>query len=70
MVKVEAGRISDVLEQSSALPGVVSVSAVTGPADLIVRIEARDSKELADLVMSRLHAVPGVRETDTRFVVG
>ena len=70
LIKAEAGKVSNVASQLRAIQGVKSVSAITGPADLIAQVEAGDPQQLAELVMGNFHKVDGVKETDTRFVVG
>jgi DNA-binding Lrp family transcriptional regulator len=69
LVKVEAGRIDDILQQMRGLPDVQQADAVTGPADLVVQVRAPDARALAELIFRHVQTISGVKETDTRIVV-
>ena len=69
LVKAEAGKVREVLNDIQEIPSVLSVKALSGPTDIIVHVQAADHRELAELVLSRLHTIQGIRETDTRYVV-
>lgn len=47
---------------------VLEIHTITGPYDVAVKILAGDSEELND-ILSKLHAVVGVRETNTSLVL-
>jgi DNA-binding Lrp family transcriptional regulator len=47
------------------VPGVKSAHMVTGPFDIIARIEGRDSASLGKLVLARIQNVDGVARTIT-----
>lgn len=70
LVKVEAGRVHDIVDQLRGLPTVERADAVTGPADLVVQVAADDARALAELIFRSIQTISGVKETDTRIVVG
>jgi DNA-binding Lrp family transcriptional regulator len=70
LVKVEAGRVNEIVQQLRSLPDVRQADAVTGPADLVVQVDAADARALAELIFRSVQTISGVKETDTRIVVG
>ncbi|NIT58834.1 MAG: Lrp/AsnC family transcriptional regulator, partial [Aliifodinibius sp.] len=52
------------------LTGVKQVHGVTGPYDGVAYIEAKDIKELSQLVLSEMQNLDGVRDTTTCLVIG
>lgn len=50
--------------------GVVAVDAVAGTYDVVVVIEARDPKQIGDLVMGKMQHLDGVRSTVTLLAIG
>jgi DNA-binding Lrp family transcriptional regulator len=69
LIKVEAGKTKDIMEQLRSLPAVERAHSVTGPTDLIAVVVAEDARALADLVFRSVQTISGVKETDTRIVV-
>lgn len=69
LVQSEAGRVVRVTEDLRMIPDVISVETVTGPYDLVVRIEADDVDLLGKLVVGRIHAVDGITRTLTCPIV-
>lgn len=68
MIKVEAGKTSKVLAALKKLPKVRQVHACFGLADIIGFVEAADEKDLGEFVFGKIHALPGVVETNTHVV--
>ena len=52
-----------------AMDGVISADAITGPTDVIVRLETSSIDELGQMVVSKIHAVDGITRTQTCPVV-
>jgi DNA-binding Lrp family transcriptional regulator len=48
-----------------AVPHVVEVEAVTGPFDLIVKVQASHINEALDIVIHRIRRIPGIKGTET-----
>ena len=69
LVQSEAGRVRRVTEDLRKIPDVTSVETVTGPYDLVVRIEADNVDLLGRLVVGRVHAVDGITRTLTCPIV-
>ncbi len=69
LIQTEVGRAGQVLEEVAVLEGVTDAGNITGPYDLIVRVEASDMDELGKLVAARIQAVPGITRTLTSPVV-
>lgn len=47
------------------VPEVAEVYSITGDHDLLLKIPFDDVSEVSDIVQGKLHAVPGLRETQT-----
>ena len=69
LVQTEVGKAAQVAGEASAIDGVVAADAVTGPYDVIVRMEAESMDELGKIVVSRLQLIEGVTRTLTFQVV-
>jgi DNA-binding Lrp family transcriptional regulator len=69
LVQTEAGKAARVAEDIVKIEGVQLAEDVTGPYDVIVRVEARDIDELGKLVVARVQAVDGITRTLTCPVV-
>ncbi len=70
LVETEVGRLEEVLKKVRAVPHVVEVEAVTGPFDLIVKIQAGHVNEALDVVVHRIRRIPGIHGTETLVTVG
>ncbi len=69
LIQTEVGKAAQVAEEVAALDGVVSAEDVTGPYDVIVRVEAEEMNELGRLVVSRVQLIDGITRTLTCPVV-
>lgn len=69
LVSVEAGRAKEVLATIRALEGVQQAHACWGQPDIFAFFEVGDDKDLAEVVLGRIHTLPGVRFTETHLVV-
>jgi DNA-binding Lrp family transcriptional regulator len=65
LIQVGVGMPSGVVQAVSAIPGVRTAEAVTGPYDVVARVEAADIDALGRLVVSRIQAIEGVTRTLT-----
>jgi len=45
------------------------VQAVTGPFDLIVKVQASQINEALDTVVHRIRTIPGIKSTETLVTV-
>jgi DNA-binding Lrp family transcriptional regulator len=65
LVETEVGRLEDVQRRVKAVPNVVEVEVVTGPFDLIVKVQAEHINTALDIVMTKIRKVPGIKGTET-----
>ncbi|MCI4357086.1 MAG: Lrp/AsnC ligand binding domain-containing protein [Thermoplasmata archaeon] len=70
LVETEVGRLEEVMRRLKAVSNVVEVEAVTGPFDLIVKVQAEHINTALDIVVSRIRKVPGIKGTETLVTVG
>ncbi len=68
LIQTEVGRFKDVGTEIRQLSGVTLAEDVTGPYDVITRVQAGDSDELGQLI-SRIQEIKGVTRTLTCTVV-
>ena len=69
LIKVEPGRVKQVLQALSGMRTVVEASCVTGPDDIIAVLESEDARGISEVVIADLHDLDGIKGTDTRMVV-
>ena len=69
LVQTEVGATAGVRSAIAAIPGVVSAEDVTGPYDIIVRVEAPGMDELGRDILSAIQQVGGITRTLTCPVV-
>ncbi|MCI4322652.1 MAG: Lrp/AsnC ligand binding domain-containing protein [Thermoplasmata archaeon] len=70
LIETELGRLEEVAGRLKAIPTVTEVDAVTGPFDLIVKIQARHVNEALDIVLHKVRKVPGIKSTETLVTMG
>ena len=69
LIQTEVGKAAQVARDIVEIKGVQQAEDVTGPYDVIVRVEARNIDELGQLVVARVQAVAGITRTLTCPVV-
>jgi len=69
LVETEVGRLEEVLRRLKTIPGVTEVEAVTGPFDLIVKVQAQHINAALDTVVHRIRKVGGIKSTETLVTV-
>lgn len=69
LAEVEVGHLDDVLRRVREVPHVAEVEAVTGPFDLIIKLQAPHINEALDVVMQRIRRIPGIKSTETLVTV-
>lgn len=65
LIKADLGKARDVTAAVRGIAGVKEAYAVTGPYDVVAIVEAADVKSLGDLVLSKVQATAGVKDTLT-----
>ena len=69
LIQTDVGRAATVASAIAALEGVALAEDVTGPYDVIARVEAQTVDELGKLVIARIQDVEGITRTLTCTVV-
>jgi DNA-binding Lrp family transcriptional regulator len=58
LIQTEVGKAAKVAESIAGITGVTVAEDVTGPYDVIARVEARTVDELGKLVIAKIQDVP------------
>jgi DNA-binding Lrp family transcriptional regulator len=69
LIQTEVGKAAAVAAEIAGLVGVASAEDVTGPYDVIVRVEADTVDELGKLVVANVQGVAGITRTLTCPIV-
>ena len=69
LIQTEVGRSANVAREIAQIAGVTLAEDVTGPYDVIARVEAASVDELGQLVIARIQDVKGITRTLTCTVV-
>ena len=69
LIQTDVGRAASVATAIAALEGVALAEDVTGPYDVIARVEAKTVDELGKLVIAKIQDVEGITRTLTCTVV-
>jgi DNA-binding Lrp family transcriptional regulator len=69
LIQTEIAKLSNVAAELGRIPGVGTADVLTGPYDVIVRVEAADVDAVGKLVVTKIQAVEGVTRTLTCPVV-
>ena len=69
LIQTEVGKAATVAESIASISGVTLAEDVTGPYDVIARVEAHSVDDLGKLVIARIQDVPGITRTLTCTVV-
>ena len=68
LINVQPGRTSDVVRALSGIKQIKTIDPCWGKPDIIVVVEVADQDALTRLVLSRIHEIEGVMQTDTHLV--
>jgi DNA-binding Lrp family transcriptional regulator len=70
LLTVEVDKVEEVIKNiKKKLPAVKEAKGVTGPYDAILRVYAKDLKELARDIVSSIYKINGVIDTTTAIVI-
>jgi DNA-binding Lrp family transcriptional regulator len=69
LIQTDVGRAASVASAIARLEGVAMAEDVTGPYDVIARVEAQTVDELGKLVIAKIQDVEGITRTLTCTVV-
>jgi DNA-binding Lrp family transcriptional regulator len=69
LCETDVGKLDDVLKRLRTVPGVAEVEAVTGPFDVIVKVQAAHINQALDVVVHKIRKIPGIKATETLVTV-
>ncbi|MCU1537580.1 MAG: transcriptional regulator, AsnC family [Humibacillus sp.] len=69
LIQTEVGKAANVAKAIAGISGVTMAEDVTGPYDVIARVEAANVDDLGRLVIAKLQDVAGITRTLTCTVV-
>ncbi|MCL4446412.1 MAG: Lrp/AsnC ligand binding domain-containing protein [Actinobacteria bacterium] len=69
LVQTEVGKAANVAQQIGSIAGVVNADDVTGPYDVIAKVEAKSVDDLGKLVVSQVQQIEGITRTITCPIV-
>jgi DNA-binding Lrp family transcriptional regulator len=69
LIQTEVGRASTIATEIAQISGVTMAEDVTGPYDVIARIEAETMDALGQIVIAKIQDVKGITRTLTCTVV-
>lgn len=65
LIETDSGSLENVVAELREKPGVKEVSAITGPFDVIVKIETEHITEALQTIVHGIRKIPGVKSTET-----
>ena len=68
LINVVPGLTSQVIKELSALKEIKTIDACWGKPDIVALAEGTDQESLTKLVLTQIHAIEGVAQTDTHLV--
>jgi DNA-binding Lrp family transcriptional regulator len=69
LIQTEVGVTGQAAAEVAGIKGVKSAEGVTGPYDVIARVEAANLDELGSLVVGQIQAISGITRTLTCPVI-
>jgi len=69
LVNVDQSLWRDIRDAVRRLPGLEYLAFTSGGFDLVLLVRLPDIGDLRDVVLERLHDIPGIRATQTIFVL-
>lgn len=68
LIKVKAGKTKPVVDALKKIHGVEQVHPCFGQPDIFSFVNVADERALSEVVITRIHTIEGVEETDTHIV--
>ncbi len=69
LIQTEVGKAAAVADEVRRIDGVIAADDVTGPYDVVVRVEAPTMDDLGKLVVGRVQMLDGITKTTTMPIV-
>ena len=68
LINVVPGQTAQVIKQLSEIKEIKAIDACWGKPDIFALAEGTDQESLTQLVLTRIHVIEGVAQTDTHLV--
>ena len=68
LINVVPGLTSQVIKQLEEIKEIKTIDACWGKPDIVALAEGTDQESLTKLVLTQIHAIEGVSQTDTHLV--
>ncbi len=68
LITVSAGQTRDVVKSLSQFREVKTIDPCWGKPDIFIVVEVADQDALTSLVRTKIHAIPGVAQTETHLI--
>jgi len=68
LIKVEIGKLQNVIENLRRLDMIESVAVTTGEYDVVVRANVETLEQLYELTTLKIHKIDGIADTITQVV--
>jgi DNA-binding Lrp family transcriptional regulator len=68
LIKVRAGKTKAVVESLRKISGIEQVHPCFGQPDIFSFVSVGDERALSEVVITKIHTIEGVEETDTHIV--
>ena len=68
LINVLPGQTSDVVKALQEIKEIKTIDPCWGKPDIFAVVEVPDQEALTSLVLTRIHAIEGVSQTDTHLV--
>ncbi|NVM28067.1 MAG: Lrp/AsnC ligand binding domain-containing protein [Candidatus Helarchaeota archaeon] len=68
-IKVQVGKIKEVLTEIRKIDNVLEAYSITGPYDIIIKIQGDNLENVAKMIVTKVHEIAGVQDTVTYLVI-
>jgi len=68
LMEIEIGRTDEVLQELRKIEEATKISVTTGEYDIVILLEVPTLESLYDITVTRIHVIPGIKETTTAVV--
>jgi len=68
LINVLPGQTANVKLQLEEIDEIKMIDACWGKPDIFARVEVKSQEDLTRIVLTRIHAIEGVSQTDTHLV--
>lgn len=67
LIDAEAGKVQEIINGLKKIPGVAEAYGVTGPHDIVVKLQLEKFEDIAATVSQKIHRLEGIKNTLTMF---